>query len=113
MDSKEQPLRQEYENLQQQLHDPAIFSSKDYPKLAKRQAELEDILLLFDKKKGLESAKKFSEEHVNDIDKEMAELARHELEQVTPALREVSKKLEEALTPKDPNDEKDAIIEIR
>ena len=36
-----------------------------------------------------------------------------ELEEVTPKLAETIAKLEEALTPKDPNDEKDAIIEIR
>ena len=111
METKEQSLRQEYQELESRLSDPSIFSSKEYPKLAKRKDAVEKILSLFDDKKAQDEAIKFAREHLSDPD--MAELAAMELEEVTPKLAETIAKLEEALTPKDPNDEKDAIIEIR
>lgn len=41
METKEQSLRQEYQELESRLSDPSIFSSKDYPKLAKRKDAVE------------------------------------------------------------------------
>ena len=53
METKEQQLREEYKDLQARLGDPGIFSSKDYPALARRQGQLENIINLFDQKKSL------------------------------------------------------------
>ncbi len=111
MEAKEQNLRTEYQELEVKLQDSAIFSSKDYPKLAKRKDQLEKILQLFIDKKSQQEAIEFAKAHLSDPD--MADLAAMELDEVTPKLAETISKLEEALTPKDPNDEKDAIIEIR
>lgn len=104
MDKKEQELRKEYKTLQEKLQDPAIFSSKDYPKLAKRQSELEEIIGLFD---SLHKRKN----ELKDVqqDSELIEL----LDEVKEEVRVIEASLAEALTPKDPNDEKDVIIEIR
>lgn len=44
-------LKNELLNLQDKLKDPAIFSSQEYPKMAKRMAELEGIIKLFDTQK--------------------------------------------------------------
>jgi len=49
METKEQSLRQELADLQTRLQDPSIFSSKEYPKLAKRQKFLEDSIFLLTK----------------------------------------------------------------
>lgn len=112
MEQKEQALRQELQDLQTKLQDPAIFSSKDYPKLAKRQSYLEKTLELFDRvpqlQKQITDAKELSQS--ND---ELGQLATEELEQLTTELESTQKELEEALTPKDPNDERDVIVEIR
>ena len=113
MDNKEEALRAELNDLEQKLQDPTIYSDKNYPKLAKRQNELEEIINLFDKKEGLESAKKAAEKILEDDNPEMVELARRELETVSPALIEVNEKLTNALTPKNPNDERDVVMEIR
>lgn len=111
MDQKEQSLRQELKDLQAKLQDPSIFASKDYPKIARRQSKLEEILNLFEKIKGLENSKKNTQELINDPD--LGEDAKAELEELEKNLSETNDTLAEALTPKDPNDEKDAIIEIR
>jgi protein subunit release factor A len=48
MDKQENKLREEYDSLQSRLEDPNIFSSKDYPKMARRKSQLEEIINLLD-----------------------------------------------------------------
>lgn len=113
MDQKEQALREEYQGLQAKMQDPAIFSSKEYPKLAKRQKYLEDTLALFDTRTSLAEAKSQAAELAASNDTEMAEMAQMELEELEAKVIANANALTEALTPKDPNDDKDIIIEIR
>ncbi len=111
--NQEQALRNEYEELKKRLEDPAIFSSKDYPKLAKRLAEVERLIELFDEKINLESKLAEAHEMTHASDPDLAELAKSEIESLTEQLARNEEVLSEALTPKDPNDERDCIIEIR
>jgi len=111
MDSKEQELRTEYEGLQKRLQDPAIFSSKDYPDLARRQGQLEALISLFDHKKSLFAQLAEAKAMAGDV--ELAELAEAEVKKLEKELADVDENLTDALLPKDPNDERDAIIEIR
>ncbi len=109
---KEAALRQELKELQTKLEDPAIFSSKEYPKIAKRQSDLEHIVSLFDERVKLQDAHKQATELASGDD-ELAIMAQEELQSTESALVINETRLIEALTPKDPNDEKDVIIEIR
>lgn len=113
MNDKESQLRQELTELQAELQDPAIFSSKRYPKLAKRQSELERIISLLDQKNDLAENKRQAQEMIDSGDKELAELAEAELSDIETQSQSVEAELTELLTPKDPNDERDAIVEIR
>lgn len=113
MDSKEQSLRQEYAELQSRLQDPGIFSTSEYPKLAKRQKELNDILALFDKLHALLEQRVQSEELAKDSDPEIVSMALEDLEINEQEKVKVKEELSLALTPKDPNDDRDAIMEIR
>tara|TARA_A100001015_G_scaffold309688_1_gene409595 strand:- start:6236 stop:7288 length:1053 start_codon:yes stop_codon:yes gene_type:complete len=112
MESKEQDLREEFATLQARLSDPEIYSTKEYPKLARRQKKLEDTLELFDEKRRLET-------EINDAHDmiaaggELAELAENELSDLEAKQAANEEKLIDVLTPKDPNDEKDVIVEIR
>lgn len=93
------------------MQDPAIFSSKDYPTLARRQGQLETVINLFNHKKDLstqlEEAKKMA------ADEELAELAEKEILELKQKLSALDSELSAHLLPKDINDERDAIIEIR
>ena len=112
MNNQEESLRAEYKELQDRLQDPAIFSSKDYPKLAKRQKDLEEVINLYDEKIGLQKAyKQASELAVSD--KELAALAQEELGELEAAMVINDTRLIDKLTPKDPTDEHDCIVEIR
>lgn len=113
MEAKEQALRTEYDDLMKQMQDPGIFSTPEYPKLAKRQSKLESTLALFDERTALLDAKKQAEELASSGDAEMSELAKAELEELEPQIIKNEEQLAEELTPKDPNDEKDVVIEIR
>lgn len=112
MEEKERQLRQEFADLQARLQDPSIYSDPTYPKLAKRQSQLETLVRLFDTKKQLDSERIQAAQLAAGSD-ELAELAQMELAELEAKISENTNALAEALTPKDPNDEKDAIVEIR
>ncbi|HEY4160949.1 MAG TPA: peptide chain release factor 1 [Candidatus Saccharimonadales bacterium] len=113
MEAKEQAYRAEQAELESQLVDPGIFSDPTYPKVAKRKSHVDAVVTLFDilhtTEQQLQEAKTVAE----DDDDELAELAREEIAELTARSEQVQAELVEALTPKDPNDEKDAIVEIR
>ncbi|MEO5627867.1 MAG: peptide chain release factor 1 [Candidatus Saccharimonadales bacterium] len=111
MEEKEASLRQELEDLQTQLQDSSIFSAPEYPKLARRQSQLEDLVELFTRRNAALKAQKEAQELIGDPD--MADMAQTELTEQAAILEEVNAALDEALTPKDPNDERDCIMEIR
>jgi peptide chain release factor 1 len=113
MEQKEQHLREEFTSLEQTLQDPSIFSDKNYPKMARRRNELENLLALFDEKKSLLKAKAEAEELTSGSDSELSEMARLELEELGPKIATNEAKLIESLTPVDPNNERDVIMEIR
>lgn len=113
MNQKEQELRKELEELQTKLQDPAIFSSKEYPKLARRQSQLEDVLSLFDQKAQIQHAREEAEEIIRSADPELSALAKAEIAELEQKGQQNEQALTEALIPKDPNDERDAIVEIR
>jgi peptide chain release factor 1 len=113
MDKQEQTLREEFEQLQQQLEHPDVFGRTDYPKLAKRQSELTRIVDLFNEKNVLEAQLSEARSLVNGSDQEMAELAKDEVEHLVQRKAENEQFLTDALVPKDPNDDKDCIVEVR
>ena len=112
MEEKERQLRQEFADLEARLQDPGIYSDASYPKLAKRQSYLQSVVALFDTKKQLLSEREQAAKLAAGSD-ELAELAQLELGELDARITANAEALAEALTPKDPNDEKDAIVEIR
>jgi peptide chain release factor 1 len=112
MEEKERQLRQEFADLEARMQDPGIYSDPTYPKLAKRRTWLERVVLLFDDKKQLTGEREQAAQLASGND-ELAELAQLELAELEDKLAANTEALAEALTPKDPNDEKDAIVEIR
>lgn len=113
MEQKEKSLRQELVEIKDRLSDPNIFSSKDYPKLAKRQQELENLISLFDEHKDFVNQIKESEELLNTDDNELTLLARSEITHLNELMVKNDTSIREALTQKDPNDDRDVVIEIR
>jgi peptide chain release factor 1 len=111
--TNETDLRNELAGIQKRMEDPAIYSDSSYPMLAKRQSELEQIVGLFTERKQLEKAKEQAQALLGESDSDMAALARTELEETEIKLSDLSSELSALLIPKDPNDERNAIVEIR
>lgn len=109
---KIEQYKQELKELQAKLEDPSYYSSKEYPATATRIAELEDVIATYNQITDLEKSLSSAKELALGSD-ELAELAQMEVEEITQKLDELHKKLEELLIQKDPNANKNCIIEIR
>ena len=113
MNDKETKLRAELAELDARLQNPAIFSDPGYPKLAKRKSQLDELVALFDTVAQLRKNKAEAQELLSSSDGEMKELAEYEVATADKGLENNEAKLRELLTPQDPNNERDVIIEIR
>ena len=114
MIEKLETIARRYEELNEILMDPSIASDiHKMTEASKEQASLETAYQLYQEYKkvlsGIEEAKELMKENDPEI-KEMAELELSELEEKKPHLEE---KLHLELIPKDPNDNKNVIVEVR
>ncbi len=112
MEQKALHYRNELSELESKLQDPGIFSTPEYPKLAKRQSELQNLLALFDDLTRIQKHEQEARELV-EAGGELGEMAAAELEDLHVQKLAAEQALTLALTPKDPNDDRDAIFEIR
>jgi len=112
MEQKEQAYRSELAELESKLQDPSIYSDASYPKLAKRRSQLEDTLKLFDDVHRIEKQTADAQELV-EAGGELSEMAAEELEELRAQKLAADQALILALTPVDPNNDRDVIIEIR
>ena len=103
------------EELNNRLMDTAVLTDQTKMKtIARERREVEEILVVGRKyKKAFESIADAREIIKDSDDRELVEMAREELEISSAALESLEKKLNHLLTPKDPNDVKNAIVEIR
>lgn len=104
-----------FEELTNLLSDPATLADKKlYRELAREHSDLEEVV-----RKGAEYRKILKQIEENrelaesSTDAELAELASAELDELEEKLKAVKSELEILLIPKDPDDDKNAIVEIR
>jgi peptide chain release factor 1 len=112
MEQQEKQLRQERQRLQQELEHPDVFGRSNYPAMARRMAELEKVISLFDKRNSLLKRLNESSQIIKEGG-ELAELAEEDYAEAEQEFKDVDMDLTDALLPKDPNDERDCIVEIR
>jgi peptide chain release factor 1 len=114
MDQKELQLRNELADLNNKLKDPSVFTDKNYPKLAKRKSYLDEIILLFDEKSKLQKDKAQSIDLTKTTqDPELKALALSEVSLADIGVEAILSQLKVLLTPQDPNNDRDVIVEIR
>ncbi len=117
MISKEkiQSLQTEYEKLKKEIYDPAKMTDRRYySKISKRFKELENILQCNNMIVELEQTVTDNNELMKQTeDEELKDLAMEENTEIQLEIEQKKEELEDLLSPKDPNDEKDVIVEIR
>ena len=108
-------IKERYEQLTALLSDPAVIGDQNrYRELSKEQAGLTDIVNAYDEYMAadaeIESCKAMLEEA---DDAAMREMIHEELNGLSAKEQELSERLKVMLLPKDPNDDRDVIIEVR
>ncbi len=106
-------LSAEKQELDAFLSGPNAFSDPSYAKKTRRMSELEKIISLATRQADLKKQLTEAHELVGGDDGELADLAKLEIPELEDELARLDEELFILLTPKDPNDEKDIIIEIR
>ena len=105
-------VQKKYNEIKEELVKPEVLN--DYnklKKLSKEQSDLEEIVTTYEDYKKVKEEIKSNKELLND--KDLGEMAQIELETLEEKEKELNNKLEVLLVPKDENDGKNVIIEIR
>ncbi|MAJ98965.1 MAG: peptide chain release factor 1 [Flavobacteriales bacterium TMED288] len=113
--NKLESIKLRFDDISQQIIDPKIISDiKTYIKLNKEYKDLEPIILIYNQYKNIiQNIDESNRILKNDSDSEMRELAKQELESLLPVKQDFESKIKFLLIPKDPEDSKNAVIEIR
>lgn len=107
-------MENRYEELGHMLMDPDIGTDiKKMTDVTKEQASLQAAYDLFQEYKEVKDGIDGAKELMKENDPEIKEMAKMELDELEERMPDISKKLELELIPKDPNDNKNVIMEIR
>lgn len=115
MIEKLQTLEDKYEELNQRMVDPEVLANpSELNKYAKQQSEIEDIVTVFRAYKKATSELADSKAMLEEkLDADMEEMVKLEISDLTEKLQKMEEQLTILLLPKDPNDNKNVIMEIR
>ena len=115
MIDKLEEIKKRFEDVGQEIIQPEIISDmKRYAKLNKEYKDLDKVVQEYEKYKkilsNIQSAKTVLKE---EKDEEFRDMAKMELDELEPQKEAIEEVLKQLLIPKDPNDSKDVILEIR
>lgn len=113
--SKLEHIRERWEQVSLKLSDPEVVADmKRFVKLNKEYSELDEIVKVYKRYKdmlgNLESSKELLQ---SEKDEEMRDMAKEEISMLEESIPELEEEIKWLLVPKDPEDEKNAMLEIR
>jgi len=108
-------LVEEFEELEKKLSDPEIFKDqKKVRQVSTRKKNIEEAVNLYKEYKELNEALVENKEMLSvERDDEMKEMLKEEIKEIEEKIPKFEEKLKLALLPKDPNDDKNIMVEIR
>ena len=105
-------IEKKYAQIEASMADPAIISDPvEYRKVTKLRADLEEIVLKYGAWK--QATKEYTEAKQMITDPDLSDMAKEEIHRLEPQLAQFEDQLKILLLPKDPNDDKDIVLEIR
>ncbi len=115
MFDKLQAAENRYEEINNKLLDPEVLGDQnEYRKLMKEHSDLEEIVAKYGEYKKINKEIEEAKELLGEkLDREFKQMVEAELKEAERHLEEVKKELKILLLPKDPNDDKNVIVEIR
>ncbi|HNU85619.1 MAG: peptide chain release factor 1 [Pseudomonadota bacterium] len=107
-------IENRYGELERLLSDPAVIANRaEYQKLSKEHADLTPLIETFRDYEKTGRQLDEAQQMLREGDEELRELAKEEIPTLKARVEELEKRLTILLLPKDPNDEKNVILEIR
>lgn len=108
-------VEQRYEQIQHDLQNPSVANDQTrYRSLMKESADLGEVVELYRRYRRLKQDREGALEMIgSESDPTMKEMAKEELSELEAAIAKTEEELKIAILPKDPNDEKNVILEIR
>ncbi|MGD1007195.1 MAG: peptide chain release factor 1 [Ignavibacteriaceae bacterium] len=108
-------INDKYERINQQLADPAFMNERDkIVSLSRERSELEDIVQAYEKYCSVLHNIEGNKEIIDaGLDKDLSELAAAEIKELEAQKEKLEDKIKYLLLPKDPDDNKNVIMEIR
>ena len=112
---KLEKIKVKYDSINEQLSNPQIASDREkYVSLSRERSELVEIVEVFAKYSSVLKNIEGNKEIVETVnDKELVSLAESELDELETEKEKLEEEIKVLLLPKDPNDDKDIIMEIR
>ena len=108
-------LQDKYKKLEEQLSDPAVIADmKKFVQLNKDYKELQPIIAAgLEYKRLVDELSQAKDILINEKDEDLKEMAKEEIAQIEPQLPEMEQNIKLLLIPADPDDSKNAMVEIR
>lgn len=108
-------VEEKYISLEEKLADPEVVKDpQEYQRVAKAHSDLSDLVAKWREYKSLKQQLADTEDMLRErLDEDLRELAQLEIDELKEKIEQVEEELRIMLLPKDPNDEKDVIVEIR
>src|SRR5262245_108409 len=107
-------IERRYEELERLVADPAVIANRrEYAAVARERAQLEETVEAFRERQRLERDIAEHRELLQDTDPDIREMARGELPHIEDELVALDARLKTLLLPRDPNDERNTVLEIR
>jgi peptide chain release factor 1 len=105
----------EYEELDKKMSNPEIFKDqKKIKEIASKKKSMEEAITLYKEYKTLNNALEQNKDLLyTEKDEEMRDLIKEEVANLEEKIPDLEERLKIALLPKDPNDEKNIIVEVR
>jgi peptide chain release factor 1 len=103
-----------FEGLTRQMADPAVINDPEtYRKTAKAQRDLDEIVAKYREWKKTNSDLSGARIMLEESDAELRAMAQEDIDRLEPALSRLEEELKILLLPKDPNDDKNVVLEVR
>ena len=114
IEPKLKALEQDFMDIERRMSDPAVLSDpRELQSLGKRRAQLEPVVEKYREYRATLAGIEEARELLKGGDPEMAALAQDELDALEPKVEGFTDELRLLLLPRDPNDEKSVVVEVR
>src|SRR5215475_4657877 len=111
---KLEQLEKRFDGLNGQMADPAVISDPEqYRKVTKAHSELSEVVAKYREWKKADDSLSQARAMLEDKDADLRAMAADEIAHLEPELTRIQEQLKVLLLPKDPNDDKNVVLEIR